>query len=264
MRSSVFEVLLPACILRDRQTESFGGVMDLAHKNRLSYEERESYLALLSGQGIEIGPLHRPCNAPHLKIRYVDRLTRQELLEHYPELADFGIVNTDIIDDAETLKTVPSNSLDFVISSHVIEHMADPIGSLLTWRRVLKPGGRLCLAAPDKEMTFDRGRPFTSISHLKRDHLNPSHKRDFWHFLAFAYFASCRTFRSCPLWKVPYFGFKLWKQMYSIHYHVWNYESFGKFLAAIPEITETTPMNLVASRETIGDEFIFVLEKPAD
>jgi SAM-dependent methyltransferase len=59
---------------------------------------------------------------------------------------------------------------DAVISSHVIEHLADPLGGLAAWRRVTKPGGHLLMVAPHYEGTFDRRRPATTLSHMVEDH----------------------------------------------------------------------------------------------
>ena len=43
--------------------------------------------------------------------------------------------------DAQTFDGIDNDSLDFVISAHVIEHLRDPIGSIVNAIRVLKAGG---------------------------------------------------------------------------------------------------------------------------
>ena len=50
-----------------------------------------------------------------------------------------------------TLESVryPEHTFDVVTSSHVIEHVYDPVGFLAEIRRVLKPGGRLYLRTPN-------------------------------------------------------------------------------------------------------------------
>jgi SAM-dependent methyltransferase len=58
------------------------------------------------------------------------------------------------------------NSVDFVISSHVIEHFPDPIKALREWYRVVKPGGYLYIIAPHKERTFDKERPRSTLAEL--------------------------------------------------------------------------------------------------
>lgn len=68
------------------------------------------------------------------------------------------------------LTFIDDKSLDFVISSHCIEHLANPIGALLEWKRILSDNGLLILVIPDKERTFDHKRPVTTISHLIDDY----------------------------------------------------------------------------------------------
>ncbi len=67
------------------------------------------------------------------------------------------------------LKTLADGTYDVVYSSHVIEHLANPIQALNEWKRVLKPGGTLFLIVPHKRLGFDHRRPLTSIQHLVND-----------------------------------------------------------------------------------------------
>lgn len=65
----------------------------------------------------------------------------------------------------------PDGSIDYVCSSHVLEHLPNPIAGLLEWHRVLRPGGLLYLVVPDRRHTFDISRDTTSAAHLKADFL---------------------------------------------------------------------------------------------
>lgn len=58
---------------------------------------------------------------------------------------------------------------DFVLSSHVLEHIANPIQALNAWKDLLSNKGLLVLVLPDKRHTFDHRRPVTSIEHLIED-----------------------------------------------------------------------------------------------
>jgi SAM-dependent methyltransferase len=224
--------------------------------------DRQRLLALLSGTGIEIGALHLPVHAPHLNVRHVDRLTPQELLGHYPELLGQHITNPDILDDAESLERIPSESQDFVIANHVIEHMRNPIRALLTWQRVLRPAGRLFMAVPDKHKTFDHERQLTSLAHLQEDFINPSPERDFEDFLDFAKYVSCRHFQVHPESEYRIQARKLADMDYSIHFHVWNEASFGEFLAWLESGEPAWRMRQIGFQPTRINEFIHVLEKP--
>jgi len=222
---------------------------------------REFYLKFLSGSGIEIGALHRPVYAPHLAVQYVDRLSKEQLLKEYPELKGLDIVEADILDDAESLETIKDSSQDFVIANHVIEHMVDPIKSLLAWQRVLRPGGRLYLAVPDKRKTFDQERELTSIDHLLDDFQNPSKERDFIHFQDFASKVSCKVFGLRPIDEAEELARELYESNYSIHYHVWTEHSFREFLKTVQKEIAEWQCKELAFRPTKRDEFILVLEK---
>jgi len=57
-------------------------------------------------------------------------------------------------------------SLDYVLTSHVIEHFFDPAKALREWYRVLRPGGYIFIVAPHMERTFDHHREPTSAREL--------------------------------------------------------------------------------------------------
>jgi SAM-dependent methyltransferase len=58
--------------------------------------------------------------------------------------------------DAQTLATISDSSVDFVHSSHCLEHLNDPEVALKHWLRVIKPGGYLIATIPDEDM-YERG-----------------------------------------------------------------------------------------------------------
>lgn len=74
----------------------------------------------------------------------------------------------DFLSDARALP-LAADTLDYLISSHVLEHLADPIATLHEWHRVLRPGGLLYLVVPDQRYTFDEPRATTTTEHLLRD-----------------------------------------------------------------------------------------------
>lgn len=71
--------------------------------------------------------------------------------------------------DGVDLRVIPSKTYDFVLSSHTIEHIANPFKAISEWLRVLKDDGILLLVVPHKDGTFDHNRTVTSLGHLIDD-----------------------------------------------------------------------------------------------
>jgi SAM-dependent methyltransferase len=185
----------------------------------------------LAGDGIEIGGLHLPLRVPpSVRVRYVDRMPVAELRQHYPELASENLVPVDIIDDGEKLATFESESLDFIIANHFLEHTQDPIGTIERMLQVLRPQGILYMAVPDKRFTFDVARPLTTLDHLIRDHTEgPEWSRES-HFREWVALVS-QLHGEAQDKAVQ----QLMATNYSIHFHVWTAGTLLEFLVALPK-----------------------------
>lgn len=83
--------------------------------------------------------------------------------------------------EATDLSEIKSESYDFLLSSHVLEHTANPIKALHEWIRVVKTKGHLILLIPHKDGTFDHNRPTTSLEHLIQDYENNTTEKDLTH-----------------------------------------------------------------------------------
>jgi ADP-heptose:LPS heptosyltransferase/SAM-dependent methyltransferase len=74
-----------------------------------------------------------------------------------------------VVEDAAQLPQVPDGKLDFVFSSHLLEHIADYKAALAEWWRIIKLGGHLVLYLPHRDLYPRIGQPGA----------NPDHKHDF-------------------------------------------------------------------------------------
>jgi predicted SAM-dependent methyltransferase len=183
--------------------------------------------AYLRGAGIEVGALHRALKVPSTaRVKYVDRMSVADLRRHYAELADEPLVATDIIDDGERLTTLEDGTQDFVIANHFLEHCQNPIQTLQSHMRVLKSGGVLYLAVPDKRFTFDIDRPCTTNEHVVRDFLDGPAWSKRQHFEEWTRLVNKRTGAEADQ-EVEH----LLDIDYSIHFHVWNASQLLEFVA---------------------------------
>jgi len=180
----------------------------------------------LRGEGIEIGALHYPVKLhENVKAKYVDRYDISGLRSQYPELKNFDLVKVDIIDDGEKLTKINEDSLDFIISSHFLEHTQNPIQTIETHLSKIKIGGVLYYAIPDKWMGFDIDRPLTTFEHILKDFQNGPSISYVDHLNEW----SALVNKTAPEKREEQVK-KLMGIKYSIHFHVWDGSSFKNFL----------------------------------
>lgn len=84
--------------------------------------------------------------------------------------------------EATDLNEIEDGEYDFVMSSHMLEHVANPIKALAEQLRVLKPGGHLAIFLPHKEGAFDHRRPTTTLAHMIEDYERNVGEDDMTHF----------------------------------------------------------------------------------
>ncbi|MEI7444263.1 MAG: methyltransferase domain-containing protein [Burkholderiales bacterium] len=92
------------------------------------------------GKGIDVGGRPDPLSL------YVELFPRLESVRSW-DLED---------GDAQYLEGVPDGSLDFVHSSHCLEHLVDPRVGLRNWVRVIRPGGHVIVTVPDEDL-YEQG-----------------------------------------------------------------------------------------------------------
>lgn len=85
------------------------------------------------------------------------------------------------IQEAAELSAVPDGKYDFVLSSHSLEHIANPLKAVGNWLRVLRKNGVLVVVVPHREQTFDHHRPVTPFAHLLEDLQRGTREDDLTH-----------------------------------------------------------------------------------
>lgn len=134
-------------------------------KQHLHIKFPESRLAhkYLDGlKGLEIGgSAHNPFGLDTKNVDYIEENYYKRLEKKFVG----KVLPVDIIAPGDNIP-LPDETQDFVISAHVIEHFPDPIKALKEWYRLIRLGGYIFMIVPNKEKTFDKDRPRTTLQEL--------------------------------------------------------------------------------------------------
>lgn len=85
------------------------------------------------------------------------------------------------IREATNLHGIAGHAYEFILSSHSLEHVANPIKALREWTRVTKPRGAMIIVLPYYRQTFDHRRRPTSLEHMIEDYERGTDERDLTH-----------------------------------------------------------------------------------
>ena len=139
-----------------------------------SMTRRDKALSALKadGRGMEIGPSHSPL-APKregFKVDILDHASQDQLKEKYRRHG----VDLDRIEPVDFVwsgqrfseLTGRTSYYDWIIASHVIEHVPDFVSFLQQCSEILRPEGILSLIIPDKRYCFDHFCPQSTTGHM--------------------------------------------------------------------------------------------------
>jgi SAM-dependent methyltransferase len=131
----------------------------------------------LDDEVLEIGPYHSPIAPKALGYRattldLVDAEALRARAKGDPSIDDDGVKAIEEVDlvgsacdvaDLVCQRFGSDKRFDWILASHTIEHMPDPIRFLEECGKVLAPGGALRMAVPDKRGCFDHFRPSSDV-----------------------------------------------------------------------------------------------------
>lgn len=211
-----------------------------------------------TGAGVELGPGHNPFPVPTGTIvTYVDRWTPDESARLFPELDGAQFPSPDLVAnfDTDRLSVLDDESEDFVICSHLLEHLANPLSLLVDIHRVLVADGLAILILPDRRATFDSSRSPTPLAHLVRDYesgvstVSAEHLHDFLEAIG-----------GDPEFAIQSALTPRQHLLRSIHVHCWTDEEFYPVISYCSEALKC-PWVIEEWVPTTGIEFGFVLRK---
>jgi SAM-dependent methyltransferase len=121
--------------------------------------------------GLEIGPLDKPLveRKAGRRIFYCDYATREVLRTKSsadPNVDIERIPEIDFVTSQIRAEVFGGMRFDYILASHVIEHVPDMLGWLSHLLSVLNEGGRIILAVPDRRYTFDYLRPLSTLGSM--------------------------------------------------------------------------------------------------
>ena len=123
----------------------------------------------LSGHGLEIGASWRPLlpKADGYDVRVADHLDQAGLVAKYDGLRPTeAIESVDYVLTGTSLTDTIDERFDWIVGSHVLEHTVCLVTFLRDVESLLRPGGILSLAVPDRRYCLDRFRDRTSLGRV--------------------------------------------------------------------------------------------------
>lgn len=162
------------------------------------------------------------------------------------------------IRDATSLEVIEDASYDVVLSSHTLEHVANPLQALSEWTRIVGRDGHLVLVLPHLENTFDHRRPLTTLEHIEADFAGSTEESDATHVEEFM--------ELCDLRRVPD---RLSREAFAertrdyatnrtVHHHVFDTELVVRLLdhagCQILSVETALPFHIVAVARANGRE----------
>ncbi len=205
--------------------------------------------------GLEVAGLHNPWPLPpNAHAIQLDLFETHVLRAQYPEMANKKFVPVQILDDATYLKTIASNSMDFLCSSHVLEHVQDAIGAIEHWLRVVRQGGHLLIAVPEMNSCFDRDREPTTWAHFKGEYRNQCEQYVNLYDHYYEYFSKVDKLSGDQLINKAE---QAVVDKNHIHFHCWNTKTLLEFFDNLPFGIKY----LIREYKFVGHEIFVVLEK---
>lgn len=141
----------------------------------------------LKGKGIEIGAGNYPQIIPQgIVVEHFDKRTDKELKEYF----DVDKIEINNIYPLEILPERFPDGADFLIGHNVLEHVSNPIKTLIEWNSYVKNGGVVIISVPHPDYCPDKGRLIPPFEHILSDYLLD---RDDNNFESREHFYSFRT-----------------------------------------------------------------------
>lgn len=186
--------------------------------------DRTSVIKLCQGRGVELGPgpIPRILNSNTVHVSYIEQTPPAEWHRMYNKSGNFPI-NANLWEHyiVGNACDIPfeDGTLDFIFSSHVFEHLANPLGHLEIWARKLKLGGHVVAMIPDYLGTKDFPAEPATIDETMEEYRAANFEPTRQHYRRYA-----------AIHNIKDQGERLWKEGASIHVHAYTRSNIDELL----------------------------------
>ena len=126
---------------------------------------------LCRGAGIEVGAVNCPFDL-EADVQYLDQHDSNAVAAAHandPNVA--AVLPVSFVASRPPYRFLADQSFDFVVASHVVEHLPNPLAAITEFVRVVRTGGVVYLVVPHKDYCFDRARGVTPLQHFVTEYL---------------------------------------------------------------------------------------------
>lgn len=232
-------------------------------------------------RGIEIGASYAPIlpKADGYNVLVIDHADQETLRTKYrPHGVDVDRIEpVDAIDDGGEFTELLENGerFDYIVASHVFEHLPDPIHFLQRCERALEENGRLILLIPDRRFCFDYLRPVSTAGQMLRAFLAGQQRHD--PGALYDHYAMNATRNGVQVWAeaqggsfafaaTPAAGYSFAVQQTTdyVDCHAWVFTpSSGRLIFSDLQALGLIGMGEAFFHPSIGCEFMVVLQRSA-
>jgi hypothetical protein len=134
-------------------------------------------------KALEIGGPSRLLDFLYPHLDSLDILNHPESFSKHSQQGNISNLSpTVFLGDAVTSDILKiDRKYDLIITSHTLEHIANPIKAVQLWSNLLISNGIILNIVPNKDQCWDRKREYTTIEHLIDDYVNDTTENDMTH-----------------------------------------------------------------------------------
>jgi len=213
----------------------------------------------LKGDGLEVAVLKDPTPVPRgVDVKFVQRKDLKTIKEEFPMVADKMVVETDIVDEPDTLAHVANESVDFVIGNHFLQRTENLIGTIKNHMDKLKQGGVLFYTTASKVGSIDEERASSTWDQVLADEQDGGKAHQAQRYLDWVVHVLHNT--TDPETEAKHLSQQ--NLTHKINFYVWDHASLSELVHKLKEhVNSTHPFDIMTLESVNDAESVMVLKK---